>query len=151
MAISGLINLGGPVLTHRQSYNPTLDAGLTNATSTAEWWRVGQHVFVEGTIALSGNGGGAEDLVVTFLSDALLGYVIDTSVLSGGTSSTNQLSTMLGYGYWFIQGSGWKFIYPSYNSTTSVFFVENTQHIQASELNSGDGFKYFIQAPIVGW
>lgn len=147
MATIDLVPNIGSIITSRQSYLPTLDAGITNVISTAFWWRVGQHINIDGLLTFSGAGGAAEDLTVSLPT----GLLMDITKLPGGAAATNQSASGVGYAFWFIQGSGWKFAYPNFGTTSSVFFIENTQHIAASEFASGDGFRYFLQAPIVGW
>ncbi len=144
------IDLGLPVVTQRVAYTPTLDSGISGSiTSTAFWWREGQHINITGLITFSGadGGGAAEDITVALPQ----GLTIYTNSLPGGTANSNQAGSQLGYGHYFIQGSGWKFIYPIFNTTNSVYFIENTQHITAAQMQPGDGVKYFIQAPVVGW
>lgn len=147
MATSGSIDLTVPLISNPVAYTPTLDSGITNTViNTAYWYRVGESVFINGLLTFNGNGGAAEEFTISLPS----GIIINTAVLAGGTATSNQGATMLGFGYWFIQGSGWKFVYPNFNTTGSVFFVENTQHIQAAEFNNGDGFRYEIIVPILG-
>lgn len=134
------------------NYTPVLDSGITNVDgNSAFWWRVANRINIEGTITFSGNGGGAEDITVALPLVNAVQLLWDTAQLSGGTATSNKAASMMGWGYYFIQGSGWKFIYPVYNSTSTVYFVENTQHVQASGLNNGDGLRYFLTGPIAGW
>lgn len=134
-------------LTRRVAYTPTLSAGATNITAnTAFWWRDNQHMFIDWQITFGGDGGTGADATITIPTGA-----IDTSVLCGGTDTSNKAASMVGQGYYFIQGAGWKFLYGSFATTTTLYFIENSQHLQWNQLHDGDGVRMTIRVPIVGW
>lgn len=134
--------------THRVSYVPAISGSITNvASNLAFWWRIDQHMFVDWLITFNGNGGLAADLVLPLPP----GFTIDTSSIPGGSAVSNQGANLIGEAYFFIQGGGWKFLYANFNTTSSVYFVENTQHLQANEPNAGDGIRAFLCMPIAGW
>ncbi len=140
--------------TQRTYFDPALDSGITGSiVSRAFWWRDGNNLNVEGTITFQGAGAGTANEAITIglpvISSTQL--LINTTQLSNGTCSTNQGATQLGYAHYFISGSGWKFLYPVFNTTGAVKFVENNQALSTGQLNAGDGIKYFITAPIIGW
>lgn len=65
-----------------------------------------------------------------------------------GTSYTDQDSTLVGHGDWYIAGDSWKKITVYLESATTVRFVDNTGHIQASQVHNGDFIKFTFKAHV---
>jgi hypothetical protein len=142
----------GYISTVRTAYTPALGGSPTNVLlNSAFYWRVGPNIHIEGQLNFNGTSAGSGDLTIALPAPAAVQLLIDTAQISGGTDTSNQGTTKLGDAEFFIQGAGWKFAYPQYNSTSTVYFAENTQHIGAGDFANGDSFKYYITAPIVGW
>lgn len=147
----GAIDLSIPVITRRQSIVPVYDTGMTNSVTSSLWlWREGQHLCGDGKISFAAQAAVGETLTISVQN--FPGFTsFDINSLPGGALNTNQGTSLVGYSYWFIQGSGWKFLYPAYNTSNSFYFVENTQVLQANEPNTGDAINYYIKVPVTGW
>lgn len=153
MATSGTMIVRPSFGSARITFVPALDSGLTNsATNSARWWQAGRSLWVEGGFTMSGGGGGASEPVTIGLPLVNgVQLLIDTTQLSTGTVTTNNGGPSLGNAVWFQAGTGWRPVYPTYNTTSTIRFFEIDQIFAASQLGDGDGLHYMYSVPIVGW
>lgn len=129
-------------------YGASLPAGVTAiATNRVDYWKAGPLFLGIGKLSTSSGTAGSGDLTVSLPN----GLMWDTTAIASGATTSNQGAAVLGFAQLFIQGGGWKFAYPNYLGSTQVFFVENTQHIAANELTTGDSLSYWLMGPISGW
>lgn len=136
----------------RTSFTPVLDSGLTNsATNAAKYWRVNNTLWVEGGFTMTGNGGATETVTVALPLVSAVQLLIDTAQLSTGTTTTNNGGPSLGSCIWFQAGTGWRPLYPTFDSTSTIRFYMADQVFAANQLNTGDGIHYMYSVPIVGW
>lgn len=148
MAISGAIDVTIPIILPRQSFTPTIGGGVTNSTDNkAMWWRVGQTLWMEGRVQFPGANLGSGLLTVAVPS----GLIINENALACGSNSYYSFTSLLGNATYFISGSGWKFLEPVHNDTTTIQFFENTQAMTVDLFAPGDAFSYNVSVPILGW
>lgn len=145
-------SMPGLNLTYKGSYSASLPAGITALTAggngnIVHYWQAGPLFLGMGTLQTSALSAGSGDLTIA-LPD---GLTWKTANMAGGATTNNQGAPLLGFAEYFIQGGGWKFAHPHYAGSTQVFFTENTQHIQANELTTGDTLKYWLMGPVNEW
>ncbi len=139
-----------PIVTKVASYTATYSS-LTNATAVTKWYRNGQFLHIDLQVKWSG-AGGAGAFTVNLPGVEAGSPVMDTAAMVGGTTTTNQGSTKLSdAGNWFIQGSGWKYVWARFKTTTQVGFVVNEQEVTGNQFANGDSLNISIKVPIVGW
>jgi hypothetical protein len=128
-----------------QSYTPTV-SNSTNLTIVTKYKRVMDNfIMIDGLATWSGAGGGT-----AFLVSIPAGLTIDTSQLPGGTTSTNQMASLLSAEVsWFIAGVGWKFIHATYEDNTTIKFNDNTGTLLGTGFAAGDGLKFRLLIPIL--
>lgn len=132
-------------VTGMTDYAPTL-SDATNTTVVAKYKRVNYNfILIEAVITWSGAGAGG---ALTMSLPA--GHTIDTSQLSGGTSTANNNASLLSLdATWFISGSGWKKVDAIYATNTTISFNDNTGALLGTTFASGDGLKMRLMIPIV--
>lgn len=133
------------IRTKLTAYTPVLTNG-SNGTASAFWYRDGQWLEVNGLITWTA-AGEAGALAIALPT----GLVIDTSLLTGGTSAAADLSTLLGYGQWRDAGLQFEPLNVLYASTTTVNLSENAQLVFGNQMANTDSLKFNFRAPIVGW
>lgn len=65
-----------------------------------------------------------------------------------GSSFTDQNTTLLGFGDWYIHGDSWKKITVYAHSATQVRFVDNTGWIMHDQVHNQDMFKFSFKAHV---
>lgn len=136
----------------RTSYAPVLQTGFTNTTSNAaKFWRVNGTLWVEGGFMMTGGGGTGSACIITLPVVSAVQLLIDTAQLSTGTTATNAGGPHLGMATWFQAGTGWRPVYATYDTTSTIRFFEIDQVFNCDLLNNNDGFHYLFSVPIVGW
>lgn len=133
---------------YQGSYSASLSAGITAiSTNKVDYWRAGPLFIGCAELTTSAQSAGTGTLTASLPN----GLVFDTAKMANGATTSNQAAACLGFGTFFIQGGGWKFVNPVFNGSTNVAFAENTQLMQADEMTTGDGLKYWLIGPINGW
>lgn len=128
-------NIGAPA-----SYTAITSSGLTNFSITTFNWKVNTFSFVSGKVIFTGAGGPASDITVSLPAGQLMNTQLMTHI-----AATNQGFGMLGYGYWFQQGSGWLFTNANVLNSTTMMFTINTQHLQMSQFANGDSLNFLAE------
>ncbi len=142
----------GQIVTPPQAYSPTYSNLSGISSSTVFWYRNGLWLHIDGQIAF-GSAGTSAALTVA-LPTAIAGNpVIDTTLLPGGTNTSNPLASALGNGdsFWFQAGVAWKGLWPKYATTTTFGFWNATQAFFNDQGSSGSALNFRVKVPIVGW
>lgn len=149
--VSGVLPVanGGIISTSWVAFAPTLNNAIsTIATANVSMWRrVGDTLEVQGGFTMPG---------ATSSSDAITHSIpatltIDTTKISSAAAVGNATSPMLGPSLWFQAGTGWRPLYSTYGTTTTLRLFMIDQPFASSQLQPGDGVHFKFSVPIVEW
>ena|SRR3990167_8588108 len=131
---------------------PVFNSGLINVgSSVGFYYRLEDRMFMNGGFGMMGSGSSAVAVKISLPIVDGVQLTINTAKLSGGDSTTNQESTMLGSGQWFDAGTAFKDLDVLFHGTSTVQFNENPGILASSQLATGDGIKYDFSVPISQW
>jgi len=138
---------GVPQFSGNINYTPTL-LNNTNLTVNSCWWRrEGGYMILESLITWQAAGSGAGNF--TFGLPA--GYLIDTARLVGGTGTTNQLSSNVGYSTYWNAGGSWSVIHTKFATTSTLVFHAGGAYLVGTTFTTNYSLQVSAKVPIVGW
>lgn len=140
-----VVPLGAPV-TDWVSYTPSFNATTGHSASNAWWYRIGEQLYMGGSILFNGTGA-----ATTFTVSLPTGLVIDTAKLNDSTTA----STRNGVGQWrWYDDSGGLSINPQWirpNTTTTLSFMDGSNSVISNIFANNDRISWTAVLPIVGW
>lgn len=132
------------------SYTPAVSSATNMSARPALWHRIGKMMYIEGTITMGGAGDSGSQLSVALPLVNGVQSLIDTDYLSNGTTAGNG-GTLVGVGEWFDSGTGYKFLFLTFLTTSTIGFRENPGLLVPTSLANADVVKWRVSVPIVGW
>jgi hypothetical protein len=129
------------------NYAPTLYDTTNNVVDNAWWYREGPFMYGEVMIRWTGAGAGGAAFTVSIPS----GYTIDTARLIGGSNTSNQLATNIGYSTYWNAGGTWYVTMTKFNTTSDMKFVVGGSTLLGTTFTTNYSLQVFYKVPIVGW
>lgn len=112
------------------AYTPVLTASIQNTTAAGMWWITGNilhgmiHVITTGNATVSGG------LTATIPT----AFTMNTALIPTGTTAGTKTS-VLGWGTWFVPGTGDRDIWAKYDSAGKLRFYYLDQQLDASQMS----------------
>lgn len=131
-------------------FTATLDAGATNVSSNVGYWhRWGRYMIANGVITYSGSGGDSATWIITIPN----GKTVDVAYLGSGATYTNPVGMYVcDIQFWDQSGGAMNQRQGFLASATTIKIVDSGGTTYTNVVfDSGDGVKYWIRVPIVGW
>lgn len=113
------------------AYTPTLTASIANTTASGNWMVIGDYLWGDIHIITTGNATVAAILTATIPTQ----FTMNTARILT-TTTAGVRSSVLGWGTWFVPGTGDRDIWAKYDSAGKLRFYYLDQNLTADQMSA---------------